>query len=807
MSRNSRITSPADPTRRRFLIAGAAVSGGLLVGCGAPTPQERLGQAGQLPVQGGQVALNGWVKIAPDGVVTVAVPRAEMGQGVMTALPMLLADELDARWEDVRAEVAPVDQIYANQAMMLNALPFGVDDQGWVARMGSSLAQRAGHALHLQVTGGSSSIRDAWLPLRVAGSTARALLVQAAAARWQVPASDCRTQAGRVLHAGSGRSLGYGELVAEAAKLSPPSEVPLKDPAQFTLIGRSAPRQDVPAKVDGSAVFGIDVRVPDMVHAALIQAPVFGADVASFDGAQALRRRGVRQVLRIPHAVAVIADSGWRARQACADVQVSWTPTPHDRVSSADIARDADQALKTASGTGFVDRGDAAQALAEAARPGSGGRVIEARYHAPYLAHAALEPINCIAQVRDGRVNLWVPTQSASLARWRAAQVAGVDTEHVTLHQPLLGGGFGRRLEIDMVEQAVQLALQTEGRPVKLVWSREDDTRHDFYRPAAWADFRAALDAKGQLLAWHNRVAAQAPSNQATARLLPWAAADSPDKSQIEGAFDLPYDIAHLHVEQVRLTGHVPVGFWRSVGHSYNAFFTECFADEVAHAAGVDPLARRARSGLGPGLAGRARARHRLAGVVRLHLRAGGRGVGGRGARARAPRGLRHRLRRGGQPRHGGRADGGQHRLRAQRRAAWRDHAGARPRAASQLPRLRHGSPGTSAAHRGAHPAQRPPARWRGRARRAAPGARGGQRLVCPHGPARAQLADPAERGPRSPQGRRGLTPHAAPRPHPRGHPGPHPGPHRLAGDGRGPGLALRFGQTPGAPARWPQPA
>ena len=276
---NSRITSPADPTRRRFLIAGAAVSGGLLVGCGAPTPQERLGQASQLPVQGDQVALNGWVKIAPDGVVTVAVPRAEMGQGVMTALPMLLADELDARWEDVRAEVAPIDQIYANQAMMLNALPFGVDDQGWVARMGSSLAQRAGHALHLQVTGGSSSIRDAWLPLRVAGATARALLVQAAAARWQVPASDCRTQAGRVLHAGSGRSLGYGELVAEAAKLSPPSEVPLKDPAQFTLIGRSAPRQDVPAKVDGSAVFGIDVRVPDMVHAALIQAPVFGADV------------------------------------------------------------------------------------------------------------------------------------------------------------------------------------------------------------------------------------------------------------------------------------------------------------------------------------------------------------------------------------------------------------------------------------------------------------------------------------------------------------------------------------------------
>jgi isoquinoline 1-oxidoreductase beta subunit len=583
--------TPPDPSRRRFLIAGAALGGGLLVGCGAPTPAERLGVPRDLPVEGDQVALNGWVKIAPDGTVTVAVPRAEMGQGVMTALPMLLAEELDARWDDVRAEAAPVAQIYANQAMLLNGLPFGVDDEGWHVSLGRAAMQRLGHMLHLQVTGGSSSIRDAWAPLRFAGAAARAMLVEAAAVRWQVSASACRTEAGRVLHEPTGRSLGFGELVSEAARLQPPAEVRLKDPSRFTLIGRAAPRNDIPAKVDGSARFGIDTRLPDMLHAALIQAPVFGAEVASFDAAQALQQRGIRQVVRLSGAVAVVADSWWRARQARERVDVKWTPTPHDQLASADLARSADEALRRGDeGTGFVDRGDA-QALLQQADAGT--RRLKARYHAPYLAHQAMEPINCTAQVRDGQVTLWLSTQVASLAKWRAAQVAGVDTEQVTLHLPLLGGGFGRRLEVDMVVQAVELAMQTQGRPVKLVWTREEDTRHDFYRPAAWADFEALLDARGQLLAWHNRVAAQAPSNQAVARLLPWAASDSPDKSQIEGAFDLPYAIEHLWVQQVRLTSPVPVGFWRSVGHSYNAFFTECFTDEVAHASGLDPLAWR----------------------------------------------------------------------------------------------------------------------------------------------------------------------------------------------------------------------
>ena len=574
--------------RRHLLIAGvAAAAGGLVVGCGAPTARDRLGKAA-LP-QGPQdpVALNGWVRIAPDGRITVAVPRAEMGQGVLTSLPMLLAEELDARWDDVHVEHAPVAGIYANQALLLNVLPFGADDDGLVARLARSSIQRVGHALHLQVTGGSSSVRDAWEPLRLAGAAARAMLVQAAAKRWAVEPGACRVEAGQVLHPGNGSRLGFGELAREAAALSPPSEVPFKDPARYQLIGRAVPRKDVPSKVDGSAVFGIDVKLPDLLHAAVAQAPVFGADIASFDAAEALAMRGVHKVLRIPGAVVVVADRWWRARQALATVKIQYTATPHDRLSSKDIATGLQQALDEHSGMAFTQRGDAQGALEKAAK------VIEARYWAPYLAHAAMEPINCTARVKAGQVEVWASTQVPSLAKWRASQVAGVDMDQVTLHLPLLGGGFGRRLEVDMVEQAVAVAQQLDGRPVKLLWSREEDTQHDMYRPAALSVFRAALDAQGRVTAWHNRVAAQSVSRGAMERLLPWAASDAPDKNQIEGAFDIPYGFEHIEVRQVRTQAHVPVGSWRSVGHSYNAFFTESFIDELAHAARQDPCAYR----------------------------------------------------------------------------------------------------------------------------------------------------------------------------------------------------------------------
>ncbi|MFT3858680.1 MAG: xanthine dehydrogenase family protein molybdopterin-binding subunit [Aquabacterium sp.] len=579
-------------SRRAFLIAGAAATGGLLVGCGRPSGRDRLGEAALLPVQHGEVALNGWVRIAPDGVVTVAVPRSEMGQGVMTALPQLLIEELGARWEDVRVEQAPVARIYANVAVLLNVVPFTSDDDSMLARAARATVQRLGYALSLQITGGSSSVRDAWEPMRTAGAAARAMLVSAAARRWGIDAADCRVEDGQVIHGKTGEKLGFGELAQEAASIEPPSDIVLKDPSQFSLIGKPLPRGDLPGKVKGSAVFGIDIRLGGMVYAAIAQPPVFGAAIDSVDDKAALARKGVIKVLRIPQGVVVVADSWWRAKQALADVKITYGLSANAHVTSATLMAQFEDELKAHEGFSYGARGDGSVEEPQAAFQ-SAAKVVEARYWAPFLAHAAMEPINCTAQVKDGRVQVWCGTQVPSLAKWKAAQVAGVDEDQVTLHVPYLGGGFGRRLETDMVEQAVAIAMQLDGRPVKLLWSREEDMQHDMYRPAALSVFKAALDAQGKVTAWQNRVAAPSVSHGSVQRLMPSMASDAPDKNQIEGAFDIPYDIGHIDVRQVRPVTHVPVGSWRSVGHSYNAFFTESFVDELAHAAGQDPHAWR----------------------------------------------------------------------------------------------------------------------------------------------------------------------------------------------------------------------
>jgi isoquinoline 1-oxidoreductase beta subunit len=574
-------------SRRHFLIAGAAMSGGLLVGCGKPSAQSRLGQGALLAVDAGEVALNGWVKIAPDGRVTVAVPRSEMGQGVLTSLPMLLVEELDARWEDVKVMQAPVARIYANAAMLLNVVPFASDNDSVLARVMRASVQRMGYTLGLQITGGSASIRDAWEPLRLAGATARAMLVQSAAKRWGVAPADCRVEAGLVINSKTGIKLGFGALAQDAALLTPPDDVPFKDPRHYKLIGRPVARTDVPAKVDGSAVFGIDVRVPGMLYAAITQPPVLGAGVVSFDDSAVRGCRGVRKVLQIPQGVVVVADSWWRAKQALADVKINWGMSANGEVSSADIKALYQSELKDNKGFSYGSKGEPEAAFAQAAK------VIEAQYWAPFLAHAAMEPINCVARVDAGKVEVWCGTQSPSLVKWKAAHVAGVNEDQVTLHVPYLGGGFGRRLETDMAEQAVAIALQVPGQAIKLLWSREEDMQHDVYRPAALSEFRAALDGKGRVTAWSNRVAAQSVSYDSIKRLMPLAASNLPDKNQIEGAFDIPYAFDAITVRQVRPETHVPVGSWRSVGHSYNAFFTESFVDELAHATGQDPYAFR----------------------------------------------------------------------------------------------------------------------------------------------------------------------------------------------------------------------
>ena len=589
-------------SRRGFLVAGAAATGGLLVGCGV-SPSARLGAPGDFPAGTQSVALNGWVSLSADGRVIVAAPRAEMGQGAHTALALLVAEELEADWARVEARHAPQGALYANTAVLLNASPFELDDEGWGARTTAATLAWAGRALSLHVTGGSSTVRDAWGPLRLAGATARALLLQAAAQRWQVPVAECRAEAGVVRHPPSGRQLGFGVLAEEAAALTPPQEVPLKDPAAFRFIGREGvPRLDGAARTTGRTAYGADVRPPGLRFAAIAHAPTLGGGVTSFDTAATLRRPGVVAafVLEAQAAVVVVADSFWRAHSAVqaalAAGAVAWQDGPHAGLSSPALRQQLQDALEGPEpGFSFRREGDAEAALASA------GRRIEAVYEVPFLAHAALEPVNCTARVDDGRVTLWCPTQVPVLARLQAARTARVWPSNVTLHMTALGGGFGRRLEVDMVDEAVAIAMRLPGVPVQLQWTREEDFRHDTYRPAAMAGFRAALDERGRPLAWAHRVAAPSVTQSFSDRLVGLPTPSLPDKFQIEGAFDLPYAIPNVSVRQLRCKTPVPVGYWRSVGHSYNAFFTECFLDELAAAAGQDPLAyRRALLGRHP---------------------------------------------------------------------------------------------------------------------------------------------------------------------------------------------------------------
>ncbi len=578
---------PASPGRRRFLIFGAVLGGGLLVGCGRSRGPASLGDPGLLAVERGEVGLSAWLKISPDGTVTVAVPRAEMGQGVYTSLPALIAEELGADWSTVRVEPAPVAKVYGNVTLLLDSLPFADDDHGFIAANVRRIALGAGGMLGLSVTGGSTSVRDAWEPMRFAGAAAREMLILAAASRWNVPAAECTARQGTIRHESSGRSQGLGELAAAAAKLPPPGSPRLKPRNEYTLIGKPLPRLDLPDKVNGRAVFGLDVRLANMAWAAVKLSPVFGGSVKSFDAAAVKSRRGVLEVVEVPGGVAVVADNGWRALQAAEALPVLFEDGPHPRMDSEHIAAELKHALDGKDASAYEGKGDAPTVLA------SPGQRVEAEYAVPYLAHACMEPMNCTALVTDDRCEVWAPHQAASLVRMVAAKVAELDQEQVRVHITLLGGGFGRRAEIDTVVQAVTVARRLKGRPVQVIWSRTEDIRHDFYRPAVACRFSAALDGDGRPQAWHHRIAGQSVSQNFAGRLLPFVLESMPDKTNVEGAIHLPYDIPHLLVEHARIELPVPVGFWRSVGHSYNAFFVESFVDELAHAAGKDPYQYR----------------------------------------------------------------------------------------------------------------------------------------------------------------------------------------------------------------------
>ncbi|HEX6703460.1 MAG TPA: molybdopterin cofactor-binding domain-containing protein [Albitalea sp.] len=588
--------------RRTLLLSGLGAAGALIVGWSALPPRSRLGDASALPRVEGEIALNGWIKIAADGTALLVMPRCEMGQGVHTALAMLVAEELELPLRRVRLLEAGQDSLYGNVAAFLATLPLHPRDTEpgrttMTVRVAHWMVSKVARELGISATGGSSSVADAWEPLRLAAATARAQLVAAAVKAWQVAATELAVHDGMVRHR-DGRQAHFGELALPASTASP-GAVHLKDPSRWTLIGRAEPRVDVPAKSDGSARFGIDVRPAGLLYATVRHAPALGGGVGRIDADAVLKMPGVLRVVRLPAyaggtpAVAVVATSSWHALRAADALDVQWLPRPGGALDSRSAMFALEQAARAAAdsgaGTVFHRRGDA-----DSGGPAPATR-IEAMYSAPYLAHATMEPMNCTARIAGGRVELWAPTQVPSLARALAAQVAGVPEEAVTLHVPYLGGGFGRRLDIDYVGQAVRVAQETAGAPVQLLWSREEDMTHDFYRPAGAALLRGTLDARGRVASLVIASAGDAIMPRSFERTLPAFAGplDLPDKTTSEGLFDLAYDVPHQRMAHVATHIGIPVGSWRSVGHSHNAFFSEGFIDELAHAARQDPLAFR----------------------------------------------------------------------------------------------------------------------------------------------------------------------------------------------------------------------
>jgi len=591
---NAKSTKPRSG-RRRFLLGALGIGGALVVGWGVMPPRSRVGDASVFPEHNGEIALNGWIKITPEGNVVLAMPRVEMGQGIHTALSMLAAEELDIPLSRVSIESSPVERIYGNVvAMGDSSLPLHPDsaDKTWARALHWIMAKSA-REIGLIITGGSSSTADGWQPVREAAATARAALVQAAAREWNVSAAEVSIRDGQLIGPG-GKQSTFGEMAKSARGISAPSNVTLKPASQYQLIGKPAPRNDLAAKTDGSARFSIDTRLPGMLYAAVVMCPVFGGKLKTFQSKAALGMPGVRYVVPFEGTaggapgVAVVADHYWQARQALATIEPVWDNGPHAKLDSAGIRQQLISALDSDKG-GFTYRsmGDGLKAFDKA----DGATLVEAEYTAPYLAHTTMEPINCTAQVTQDGVHLWAPTQVATLAQLVAARAAGVSGDKVHIDIPLIGGGFGRRLESDFIGQAVTIATKTDGKPVQVIWSREEDVRHDFYRPQAIARLKARVE-NGKVTAIASRSAGQSILAGELDRLF-GAPSAGIDRYTAEGLFDLPYEIEHEHVAHLAVDLPIPVGFWRSVGHSYNGFFMEGFLNDVAAAAKLDPLAMR----------------------------------------------------------------------------------------------------------------------------------------------------------------------------------------------------------------------
>ena len=540
---------------RRSFLQGIAAGGGLLLGMHLPlvSRAEASADGDTEPTANTSFAPNAWIRIEPGGAIAFVVARSEMGQGVMTALPMLLAEELGVGLDQITVRFAPAAPEYVN------------------ALIGQ------------QLTGGSTSVRDAWTRLREAGALARSLLVQAAARVWGVSADACIVERGQVIHPAADQRLGFGELATAAAALPPPDGVFLKDPDEWTLIGTPAPRLDAPDKINGRARYGIDVRLTDMVVASIERCPVLGGELKGFAADRARAIPGVEAVLPVTAGVAVVAKDTYTALRGRRALAVDWGLGANAELGSAAIRAAFEHAL-AGPGVSVRREGDPHTAAAQAER------MLEAVYEVPFQAHACMEPMNCTADVRADGCDIYVPTQAQTRSQRTGMEITGLAEGQVRVHTMFLGGGFGRRSEVDFVRDAVELSKRL-GRPVQVVWTREDDMRHDFYRPAGLNQLRGGLDADGLPVLWEHHIAA--PS--ILSRVRPEAAAGGVDRTSVEGAANLPYAIPNIAVSYRLTDTPVPVGFWRAVGHSQNAWITECFLDELAAAGGQEPLALRRR--------------------------------------------------------------------------------------------------------------------------------------------------------------------------------------------------------------------
>jgi isoquinoline 1-oxidoreductase beta subunit len=547
------MTSKTDIDRRSFLKATIVAGGALVIGASLPL-RSRAEERFDLPLDpAADFKPNAFIRIAPDGKVTVTVGQAEMGQGVLTSLPMIVADELEVDWKDVTYEHGPPGKEFVNPA------------------------------LGAQITGGSASVKGFFDPLRKSAASVREMLIGAAAAKWGVAAETLVARNGEVFDPASKRSAKYGTLLEDAAKITPPATPKLKDPKDFRYIGKSVKRLDSPEKVNGTGIFGIDVKVPGMLTASILRPPVIGGKVATVDDAAAKAIRGVRSVVSLDSGVAVVADNYWAAKKGRDALKVSWDDGAMKGVSSDALYKANIEAAANAKGVEAKKVGDVEAGRSKAAK------IVDAVYYAPYLAHATMEPMNATADVRADGCEIWSGVQAQMLVQNQVAKLLGIGPEKVKVNNMLLGGGFGRRLG-DYVLDAVRLSKQV-GKPVKVVWTREDDMHGDYYRPSSYNVMSAGLDSTGKPVFWRHRIVS--PSIMASLGPTLFGFAPPPDKldnTATEGAHTLPYDTQNLFVDWVHVSQGIPVGFWRSVGSSHTAFSTECFLDELAHAAGKDPL-------------------------------------------------------------------------------------------------------------------------------------------------------------------------------------------------------------------------